>query len=65
MTNTAAVRLIFTDADPTESDSAAVGAAARTTVHRLQGSGEQVTAVYTGEKGAAEVFLWLLAASPD
>ncbi|MFV9506453.1 MAG: hypothetical protein AB4911_18035 [Oscillochloridaceae bacterium umkhey_bin13] len=63
MTNIAAARLIFTDADPTESDPAAVGAVARTTVHGLQSSGEQITAVYTGEKGAADVFLWVLAAS--
>lgn len=57
------VRLIFTDADQKQPDPAAVSAIAYATVSSLLATGEQVTAAYTGEKSASEVFLWFIAAS--
>ena len=57
------ITLIFTDADTTQPDPAAVGATARTTVGALRAAGESITPEYTGEKGAAEVFQWMLDAA--
>jgi len=58
-----ALQLTFISADPDEPDPAAVGATARAAFHGLRAAGEDVAPVYTGEKGAAEVFLWVLAGS--
>jgi hypothetical protein len=63
MMNSVVIKLIFTDADPNETDPAVVGTTARNTIQALRSAGHEVEAAYTGEKGAAEVFLWLLAAS--
>ena len=57
------ITLIFADADSTQPDPAAVGATARTTVGALRAAGATITPDYTGTKGAAEVFQWLLDAA--
>ncbi len=62
-TNVPQITLIFTDADPAQPDPAAVGATARTTVGALRAAGATITPDYTGTKGAAEVLLWVVAAS--
>lgn len=65
MTNPApmTIRLTFADADPSTPDPAAVGALARAAVGGLRAAGESLAADYTGAKGAAEVFQWMLNAA--
>jgi hypothetical protein len=57
------IRLTFADADPSTPDPAAVGALARAAVGALRASGESLAPDYTGTKGAAEVFQWMLDAA--
>ena len=56
-------QLTFVDADASTSDPVLVGATARATVAGLRGAGERVDPAYTGAKGAAEVFAWVLDAA--
>ncbi len=57
------IRLTFADADPNTPDPAAVGALDRAAVGGLRAGGERLAPDYTGTKGAAEVFQWMLDAT--